>query len=66
MSETTDGKVCVNANALHQVLKALVGPSYLIRELVVIAGIQAVDDPISILIREFNEYAVGENTRAKT
>lgn len=51
--------VTVNAKALREVLQALTGPGYLIRELQAIRGGPAVglldNNPIDELIRQYNE-----------
>ena len=47
-------KVTVSADALQQVLSALLGPDHYIRELQVIRSITD-DSPINILVREYNE-----------
>lgn len=44
--------VTVDADALRQVLQALIGPSYLISELMVIRGLG--DSPIDILVDQYN------------
>lgn len=55
-------KVTVTADALRQVLSALVGPPHLIRELVVVHDLgrnglltDPVNDPIGLLIREYRD-----------
>ncbi len=45
--------VTVNADALRQVLKALIGPGHLIRELQVTRG-GLFENPIDKLVAEFN------------
>ena len=47
--------VTVNAVALRRVLVALSGPSYLIRELQAINSPSVPDNPIGILIKEYND-----------
>jgi hypothetical protein len=51
--------VTVNADALHQLLKAVLGPSHLMGELRVCydlsaKGLTENDDPISVLIGDYN------------
>lgn len=46
--------VTVSAEALHQVLTAIMGPGYLIRELQATIG-PLFDNPITKLIEQFNE-----------
>lgn len=50
--------VTVDAKALRQVLQALIGPDYLIRELQVIR--QLGNSPIDLLVTQFNEQATQE------
>lgn len=45
--------VTVDADALRQVLQALIGPSYLMSELMAIQGLG--DSPIDILVAQYNE-----------
>jgi hypothetical protein len=54
--------VTVNASALRQVLSAMVGESYLIRELQATRLPESVfpDNPINVLVREFNEQVLKE------
>jgi len=51
--------VTVNAEALRQVLSALVGPAHYVIELQVMADMPDImketPDPISLLVKEFNE-----------
>lgn len=55
----------VNADALRQVLEALLGPGHLIRELQAIHGsnlpVDDSHDPIGVLLTEYNEAAATEN-----
>jgi hypothetical protein len=51
-----NSKVPVSIGPLRQVLAALTGPSYLIRELQVTRGPGFDDNPIDQLIKEFNEH----------
>lgn len=44
--------VTVDADALRQVLEALIGPSYLMSELMAIRGLG--DSPIDILVEQYN------------
>ena len=44
--------VTVDADALRQVLQALIGPSYLMSELMAIQGLG--DSPIDILVEQYN------------
>lgn len=44
--------VTVDADALRQVLQALIGPSYLMSELMAIQGLG--DSPIDILLDQYN------------
>lgn len=48
-------KVLVDAEALMQVLNALVGPSYLIRELQAMRSPIIPDNPIDTLIKDFHD-----------
>lgn len=52
-------RVTVNARALHEVLTALVGGSYLIRELQATCEPKELfaDNPINILVKEYNSAA---------
>jgi len=54
-------KVTVSADALRQVLEALVGPGYLIRELQAIRGLPGYTNPINTLIEEYNAAARKHN-----
>ena len=62
--------VTVDAAALAKVLKALVGPSHLIRELLVIAELEAKlpgttgGSPITTLIDDYNKAAEAYNLEA--
>ena len=47
--------VTVDASALRQVLRALIGPPYLIRELQATRGPLFTDNPIDLLVKQFNE-----------
>lgn len=47
-------KVTVNANALRQVLQALIGPGHLIRELQITRNLPGSENPIDTLVREYN------------
>lgn len=66
----TKSKISVDAEALKQVLAALVGPGHLIRELQVIRGLPALGgvshDPIGTLIAQFNEFENAEIATAPT
>lgn len=53
-------KVSVDAKALREVLIALNGPGYYIRELQVTRGEAFPDNPIDLLIKEFNSQ-VGDD-----
>ena len=55
--------VTVNAEALRQVLQSLIGPSHLIRELQYTRGIPGDENPIDMLIREYNEQVKQENSK---
>ncbi len=57
MADDTPLKVTVTADALFQVLSALQGPGYLIRELQVVARLPG-DNPLSTLAREYNEAVI--------
>jgi hypothetical protein len=48
-------KVSVSRDALRQVLQALIGPPHHIRELQVTIGPLFQDNPITVLVNEFNE-----------
>jgi hypothetical protein len=52
----------VDAEALGEVLQALVGPGHLIRELQVIRGLPAGDDPLTTLIDQYNEQIKPRST----
>lgn len=67
MSEQTDGKITVSKEALRQVLAALVGPGYMIRELQLTREPMALfkDNPINILLAEFNEAATTPTASAQ-
>lgn len=56
MAEPT---VIVSAEALRQVLQALIGPPHLIREIQFTRGLPGDDNPIDLLVREYNEQATG-------
>lgn len=57
--------ITVNADALRQVLQALVGPGHLIRELQATRGpIVGKDNPINLLIEEYNAAAEKHNSEA--
>lgn len=59
----SNNMVSVPAEALEQVLNALIGPPHYIRELQVIRGLPGSDDPISQLITAYNAW-VDEYNRA--
>ena len=59
----SNNMVSVPAEALGQVLNALIGPPHYIRELQVIRGLPGGDDPISQLITAYNAW-VDEYDRA--
>jgi hypothetical protein len=46
-------KVEVDADALYQVLQALIGPGHLIRELQVMRAFK--DNPIDLLVTQYNQ-----------
>lgn len=48
-------KVCVDAKALGSILGALIGPSYLVRELQAITNLPGHDCPIKKVIKDYNE-----------
>lgn len=50
-------KVEVSADALRQVLEALNGPSHYIRELQVTRTLQGYENPINVLVKEYNAEA---------
>jgi hypothetical protein len=59
-------KVTVNAKALRQVLNALNGPPHYIRELQVTRGPMVGDDnPINILVNEYNQAVERHNAGGK-
>ncbi len=47
-------KIEVSADALRQVLQALIGPAHYIRELQVTMGLPGSTNPIETLLAEFN------------
>ena len=59
-------RVEVNASALREILQALNGPDYLIRELQVIQEIQGNASPINILTHEFNAAVDVHNAASTT
>jgi hypothetical protein len=56
--------VSVDAKALRTVLQALTGPAHHIREIQMTRSIAALtgDDPIGVLIEDFNRAIAGVNT----
>lgn len=56
-------KVSVNAEALQQVLQALVGPPHHIRELQAIRS-PIIPNPVDRLINEYNEWFHSPETQA--
>lgn len=65
MTDTTQPPtmVSVNAAALREILIAVTGPAHHIRELQVTRGLPMVDNPIDILINDYN--AAVEANKAK-
>lgn len=59
----SNNMVSVPAEALRQVIGALIGPPHYIRELQVIRNLPGADDPISQLITAYNAW-VDEYNRA--
>lgn len=57
--------ISVDANALRQVLQALIGSSHEIRELQVIAKSKAAhlfdNNPIGVLVKQYNDWADEQN-----
>lgn len=53
-------KVLVDAKALREILSALTGPGYLVRELQAITDLPGHDCPIKLLIQQFNEQVSGD------
>lgn len=51
--------VTVDADALRQVLQALIGPSYLMSELMAIRGLG--DSPIDILVEQYNAAVINHD-----
>jgi hypothetical protein len=50
-------KVSVDAEALRRILQALNGPPHLIRELQATRGALFNNNPIDVLVREYNVWA---------
>lgn len=57
-----DLKVSVDALALRQVLEALVSAPHRIRELQATSGLP--DNPIDILVKQYNDYATEKQAEA--
>ena len=58
--------ITVNAEALRQILAALVGPGHLIRELQFTRGpMVGKDNPINILVAEYNAAVEKHNSEAQ-
>lgn len=58
--------VAVDAVALGNLLRALLGPDYLIRELMVVhsldeKGLSAEPGPIKLLVDQYNEFVMNRN-----
>lgn len=51
----------VDANALHELLRAVIGPPHLLREMLVIAGMDPLlkdkPDALTILLNQYNAWA---------
>jgi hypothetical protein len=52
--------ITVNSDALREVLVALNGPDHYIRELQVTRNLPGMNNPINILIDEYNKYCEKE------
>lgn len=50
----------VDANALKQVLAALIGPSHYIRELQATRNLPGDDNPINVLTQQYNDWAISQ------
>ena len=57
-------KITVDAQALRELLQALVGPEHLIRELQTIRDIQGDDSPINKLLSDYNGAVSEGNNNA--
>jgi len=55
----------VDAKALSSVLTALIGPSYLIRELIVVSNLPGGDNAINLLVTQYNKAVEVYNLEEK-